>query len=198
MAGGLTSSGKLPSWVLKRVEYAVTSTTANDTLIFSSRYTLNVPPRLSTEGYPICEAKLMLDTYKSMGGKAKDLYLEAASTDTIGSAVFTRLLFASLLEDKSVLVVSSDFHVERVKCIFKKVFSLQPEIKISELKFHSCISETKSNSRKRHELSSIKNFNRQFGPIAAMKDFLIKFVNEHSNYNPLYQSKNVYDDTMLY
>ena len=198
MAGGLTGAGDLPDWVLDRVMYSVKHATRNDTLIFSSRYTLNLPPKIDPTGYPICEAKEMLKAYKSLGGLSTNLLLEVASTDTIGSAVFLRLLYSSILENETVLVITSDFHVDRVKNIFDKVFTLQPALDGISLQFKSCTTKMHKEKRMQHERRSIETFREQFGSILTMEDFLKEFLTKHTNYNYQYGSQGNYDDTMLY
>lgn len=198
LGGGLTDAGDLPNWVSCRVRYAVKHATINDTLIFSSRYTLNIPPKIDSHGYPICEAKKMLEKYQESGGVSKKLFLETASTDTIGSAVFLRLLYSSILENQNINIITSDFHARRAKKIFEKVFSLKPKLKSIYISYKSCPSSISSASRAQHEYDSAIRFENQYGKVERLDFFLQKFLSEHTNYNKEYSSSNKYKDGMLY
>jgi len=52
--------------------------------------------------------------------------MENLSDDTIGNAIFSRLLFTDLHPEwKKIEIVTSDFHMERTKAIFQWAYSLE-------------------------------------------------------------------------
>ena len=65
---------------------------------------------------------------KSMGDYAREkgfdgrVLLEDSSRDTVGNAVFTKLEFAWNEGWKDLLVISSDYHIQRVQEIFRFVY----------------------------------------------------------------------------
>lgn len=55
------------------------------------------------------------------GVREEDLYLEKNSRDTVGDAYFTIKNVAIPKGFKSLLIVSSDYHLERAKVVFEKI-----------------------------------------------------------------------------
>ena len=97
LGGGVQSDGKVPQWVDDRIIFAASRAGPSDTVLFSSIFSLNLPPKLDSDGYVISEAVQMAKRYVSLGGKGH-VRVENASFDTVGSAVFSRLLFGHLVD----------------------------------------------------------------------------------------------------
>ena len=58
LGGGLNADGSLPEFVQNRVDW-VNKHSSSDIILFSALYSLNVPPKLSKEGFPLSEAHQM-------------------------------------------------------------------------------------------------------------------------------------------
>ncbi len=160
---------------------------------------MNTPPKLDSLGFPLSEAKVMMEYYKSNGGASNNLYLENASTDTIGSAVFIKLLFSWLLENRNIFVITSDFHLKRTKVIFKKVLSIpRPYLKIKEIKFIGVNGKYRNILREKRELSQTIAFIEQYGSFSSINQFIYELVHNHNNYNAKYKSDCIDGIKLLY
>jgi uncharacterized SAM-binding protein YcdF (DUF218 family) len=118
LGGGITEEGSLPDIPKFRADKGLELFKAGvaDNIVISGRYGFLL-------GYvpPTTEARIMKDYLVSLGANEKNIFLEEKSTDTIGNAYYAKQI---LLDKnwKDVVVVTSDFHIERTKYIFSKVF----------------------------------------------------------------------------
>eukprot|EP00554_Chaetoceros_debilis_P012915 CAMPEP_0194114932 /NCGR_PEP_ID=MMETSP0150-20130528/21949_1 /TAXON_ID=122233 /ORGANISM="Chaetoceros debilis, Strain MM31A-1" /LENGTH=189 /DNA_ID=CAMNT_0038805279 /DNA_START=415 /DNA_END=981 /DNA_ORIENTATION=- len=55
---------------------------------------------------------------------ADDVYAETTSYDTISNAFFARTSFCDLVGWKKLLIITSEFHMKRTKCIFDWVMNV--------------------------------------------------------------------------
>ena len=189
LGGGLLQNGGLPNYIVQRVKYCISEACTNDAIVFSSRYSLNSRPKLDERGFPKSEAKTMLDYYVNNEGGSKNLYLENASTDTIGSALFTRLLFGGLFQNKKLTVITSDFHLSRVTIIFEKVFlNLSHSLNFKELKFVGTQGPKNLQEREEREDKQIKLFKEEYMNIVSLNEFMMHMLTFHDNYSKDYQS----------
>lgn len=90
----------------------------------------NVAPRIIASGYygfmasykpPITEASAMKEYMLKNGISDNDILLEEKSKDTIGNAYFTKIQYLKPNWWKNIVVVTSDFHLQRAKYVFEKV-----------------------------------------------------------------------------
>ena len=88
--------------------------------------TVHRPPPLDPAGRPIFEAVAGARYLMSRGVDPKLIYTETSSYDTIGNALFARLLHTDPREWKRLMVITSEFHMERTREIFRWIFSLAP------------------------------------------------------------------------
>ena len=98
LAGGLLPNGGLPPHVWKRVEAGIQLARLGDLVVCSSSYSLNLPPKIRVDGHAYSEAHQMALAFKSARPDI-DVRIENFSHDTIGSAVFTRLVFLSIYKN---------------------------------------------------------------------------------------------------
>ncbi|MFH1089581.1 MAG: YdcF family protein [Candidatus Uhrbacteria bacterium] len=134
LAGGITKEGSLPDIPKFRADkgFELFKAGVADKIIISGRYSflLDYTP-------PTTEAQIMKDYLVALGIDKEKIFLEEKSTDTIGNAYYTKQI---LLDKnwKNIVVVTSDFHIERTKYIFSKIlgkdiFSVSYEEAPSEL-----------------------------------------------------------------
>lgn len=95
----------------------------------------------------------------------KKIFISRQSRDTVGDAVFARLLFASRLQ--SLTVVTSDFHLQRVILIFEKIFGSRCELKFFGADTHVEFSD----EQEIMEAASIDAFNATFKGVDATNDY---------------------------
>lgn len=199
LGGGLQIDGSLPSYVFNRVDYCIQNSCEKDFLIFSSRYSLNTPPKINKHGFPLSEAKQMLELYRSNGGISENLYLENASSDTIGSAFFTRILFEWLINNKELCIVTSDFHINRVKLIFTKILiGLQPKLRLGAINFIGLETKLASEARKDHEEQQLLGFKEEYGQFTNLGELSQYIFTWHGNYSPKFQSEKILSSKLHY
>ena len=122
--GGLYKDGKPHTFVQARLEKAWTLRHNTKYFILLSRGTTHAS-RLDSYGFPIDECKADAQFLYSLGDvDRKQLLLECWSLDTIGNAVATRFLHTELAGLKKLLIITNQFHMDRVKSIFNHIFGL--------------------------------------------------------------------------
>lgn len=76
----------------------------------------------------LSEAEVMMEYCKGNNISANKIIKETESLDTIGNAVFTRKIVDDLKEISEIFVVSSCYHMNRVRYIFDMVFGSNYQI----------------------------------------------------------------------
>ena len=102
------------------------------------------------------------------------------SRDTVGDAFFLRRRLVKL-SIKKITVVTSDYHVKRVKTIFKKFFELKSEVEIIGTVTNSNNYDTLTE----HEKSSSKAFIKTFTGVNFSSDNEVfkRLIEKHPYYN---------------
>jgi len=115
LGGGINPEGKLPGWVLSRLEKAnkLYQNRISSTILVSGK---------GRDNYPITEAEAMSAFLQQHGIPAVDILTEHLSTDTLQNAYFSRVIHTDPLEFHSATVVTNEFHFKRSKLIFDWVF----------------------------------------------------------------------------
>ena len=192
LAGGLTAEGKLPEWVhlriLKGIEIAKSVT--NPTVIFSSNYTLNKPPILQ-DGFPKSEAVEMARVFQRYADFKYCPLIENSSHDTIGSAFYVRSLLLNNDEKRDLLLVTSDFHMDRAAYIYQKVLSLEPPFNRVSLIPAATISNTQLLERRDKEKKAGEKVKKTLDGFNTVQQFRDWLFCEHSNYNVEFCSRNI-------
>lgn len=120
------------------------------------------------------EAKAMIEYLSEKGIPKEKLILEDKSRDTIGNAYFVK----GILKKngwKKIIIVTSDFHIDRTKYIFKKVFG--KGFKINFVKAGSDLSKEELEKVSKKEMKAL-NLTKQWldkienGNDKQLKDFL--------------------------
>ena len=201
MGGGISDDLSLPTHVLERVDLLTSITNKSDFILTSSSYSLNLPPKLNSGGFPISES-ITIGQYLKEEGYI-NVIAENWSHDTIGSALFCRAIVSSMeLQPKIINVVTSDFHHERVSKIFKWAFEgLSPFISL--VKIYPSITRGYSKqlleSRQAKEKQALKEFTRNFAQTTEFSNALHSLFLNHANYNLSFSSKiSNQEDKLLY
>jgi hypothetical protein len=116
--GGLGPDGGPAPWVVARLDAALAVPSGCPILLLSS----HSPHKPFSRHESIAGAEYLL----SRGCAAGRLYLDTWSLDTIGNAVFARLMHCDLRCWRRLLIVTSEFHMPRTEAIFRWIFSLPP------------------------------------------------------------------------
>lgn len=200
LGGGVNKNGNLPNHVLNRVDLVSNIATKEDLIIASSSFSLNIPPKLDKNNYVIFESTQIAREMKKRG--FKNIITENWSHDTIGSAIFCRMLICSIdVNFQKIIVVTSDFHFDRASNIFKWAFnSLKPVLKkIEVLSVESYEDNSEDLIKRNHkEKQSNISFERNFKNILDFDDALLSLLLNHDNYNLnlFSKHKNKYEISM--
>jgi hypothetical protein len=124
--GGVREGGVLPQWAVERFDRAI-ELHAGEPVICLSGGTVHRPPPLDSTGRPVFEAVAGARYLASRGLDPKLIYTEIASYDTIGNALFARLMHTDPRGWRRLLVITSEFHMGRTREIFRWIFSLAPD-----------------------------------------------------------------------
>lgn len=127
LMNGLRSDGSLTESSELRIKTAAKELREGDSVILSTGYTVNKPPIVDSKGFPILEADVGAIYFSTFAENTPDIsiYAETYSRDTIGNIYFSKLLFLDLLCPKEVVIVTSSFHMERVKAVCDLIFRLE-------------------------------------------------------------------------
>lgn len=136
LGGGVSSEGDIFPEAKSRVEKAVELYKINfvSQLIMSGRWSfiLNYTP-IKTE------AGAMKEYAISLGVPATKIITEESSQDTIGNAYFTKVNILEPAHWHDICVVTSDYHLERTRYIFKKIMGSEYNINFATA--HSYLSD---------------------------------------------------------
>ena len=129
---------------------------------------------------------------ESLGVEPSDIYLEGYSDDTLGNAFFARVMHADARSSwRRILVITSEFQMERTKAIYDWVFGLAPwagaarkyELRYDAVDDVGALPARALRSRRSREASSLRAF--LDGPLPKMRllDDVHRWINtRHSGY----------------
>jgi hypothetical protein len=147
--------------------------------------TVHRPSPLDASGRPIFEAVAGARYLLSKGVFPQRVYTEISSYDTIGNALFARLIHAGPRRWRRLLVVNSEFHMPRTVEIFRTVFGLLPD-EGYQLEFQSTanvgIPARALEARLSRELTSLEAFRRL--SCTTLEDLHAWLYSEHKAYTP--------------
>jgi len=191
LAGGLDNLGRNHPWVKDRLDVAFRLYKLKKRkILIVGGGTYHRPPHLNRENYVIHESTMGAKYLLDLGVHPDDLYREWASYDTIANGYFSLLNFVFPMDIKSVLVITSDFHMPRSKAIFEWIYSLwskstnQPisldflEVSTKYLDNEIIEARTIRENRSLHNLQ-----NSTMKKINTWIDFHSWFYREHQAYN---------------
>ena len=127
VCGGLERDGTPHPWVIRRLDKAMEFYTGKELFLISGRGTPYRPPPKDRYGFPIDECDASAKYLAGRGIRPERILLERFAMDTIGNGYFKRVLFAEPMKLRRILVVTSEFHMPRVKKIFNWVYALKPQ-----------------------------------------------------------------------
>jgi len=121
LGGGIDKNGNLPQYVKKRLDKAIEifKKNKNAKILVSGKYSFLYPKNLIP---PVTEAQAMKDYLIKKGILKKNIFLENKSKDTISNAYYAKKIYFIPKKEKRAKIITSEFHLPRVRYIFKKVF----------------------------------------------------------------------------
>jgi hypothetical protein len=128
--------------------------------------TLTMPGGYATKGVPCTHSEAMRRYAIEKGMDDSRIYSENLSLDTVGEAIFTKLgvVFPNKLE--SIIAVSHDYHIPRLKEIYQFVYGNQFDLRFE--KVDSGLAKDPVTLSK--EEKSLKAFSETFRGISSAKD----------------------------
>ena len=87
--------------------------------------TAHLPQLLSKDGLPIWESTSCA-AYLKTRFEISNVYVETTSYDTIGNAFYTRTSHTDINGWRRLLIVTSEFHMDRTRAIFDWIFDFPP------------------------------------------------------------------------
>jgi hypothetical protein len=184
--GGLTKTGCLHPWTIARLDLALEHDQENVYFMLLSGGTVHKPPPLNDNGYPLFEARVAAEYLIDEGIPAQRILTENSSYDTIGNAFFSRMIHAQPCKLKNLLVVTSQFHLERVQTAFQWVYSLTPLPYEFHLAFKASpnrgLSGELLQARKAKEKRSLESLQKTTEKIHSLHTFHDWFFTQHEAY----------------
>lgn len=198
--GGLLPDGTLPPWTIERLNQAVKYKSQTNWIAFLSGGTVHKPPPLTKDGYPMFESKNAAAYLIHKGVKPEMLLTEISSYDTIGNAYFSRLLFSDPGQFQKILVITSEFHLARVKAAFEWIYSLKPLVTDYQLQFEAVpnigLSPQVLEGRVVREKKSLDSLNKKKKSIKTIVEFHTWFYTEHTAYSVKSQPEKANGDVL--
>lgn len=120
LGGGIHLQGNLPPHVYQRLDKALLLSKSHPQarIVLSGKHSF----LYRQQKPPITEARKMAEYLLEKGVLKKQILLEQKSKDTIGNAYYLKKLVFLPRQERSAIVITSPFHLSRVRYIFGKVF----------------------------------------------------------------------------
>lgn len=122
--GGIKDGREVPLWVRRRLDRAV-ERWRGEYIIALSAGTTHKPPPLDENGFPVFESVVSARYLIERGIDPRKVLVETCSYDTIGNAYFSKVIHVDPMGFKKLSVITSSFHIERVRVVFEWVYGLE-------------------------------------------------------------------------
>lgn len=185
--GGLDPATAQPHpWVCARLDAALEYSNRTRFFIVLSRGSTHKPPPIDCDGFPITEAAASANYLQSHGITDSRILMDTWSLDTIGNAFFARTMICEPLVLRRFCIITSNFHMPRVRVIFDWVFKLDSWNTVLEYKETPDVGMTieQSTARIQKECASLQNLRNTTIPKHDTLQKLAHFLMiEHKAYN---------------
>jgi len=134
LGGGVPESiDEPPIYVIERCKVAANifnalsdNTNRAPNIVTLSAGTAHLAQLLSPEGLPIWESTASAGyLINTLGIDKSKIFVETTSYDTISNAFFARTSFTDIMGWNNIVVITSEFHMDRTKAIFDWIFHVQ-------------------------------------------------------------------------
>ena len=195
LAGGFNKNGIINDWVKRRLDYFINLYNNNknkiEYVVCLGGGTYHKPPILNENNYVVHESTGLVKYLLDNNIPKNIIMKEWFSYDTIANGYFSYVNFTKMRNWKNILVITSDFHLERSKLIFSWIYSLEnikfnlDFIGVSDLGLNNDI----ISCRKIREKKSIENLKKVILKIDNLEKLHKWFYNEHNCYNCNFENK---------
>lgn len=177
LGGGVpTSLYEPPLYVQERCDQAASISQNRIPILCLSAGTAHLPQRMNANGLPLWEATSSAAYLQQRHG-ISNVYVETTSYDTIGNAFFARTSHCQVAGWRKLLIVTSEFHMERTKAIFDWIFGVDNgNFQLSYLATAntglSASAVEARLERERQSLASVQQLSRQYRSLKGVWQFL--------------------------
>jgi hypothetical protein len=188
LTNGNSSAVEVSQSTLFRLKKVTELDIQESIIITSTGYTVNKKPFLNTEGFPVFESVLAAHTLVDKLNVASDqIIAESFSRDTIGNIYLSLTSILMPMGIKNLVVVSSEFHLNRVKLICNWLSQLFiPNISIEFIAAENPAYEIElAEAVAQKENEAIVALSTIIQKITKPQDFVFWFFHEHKAYSHL-------------
>ena len=186
LAGGITNDGLVHPWVERRL-YAGYLFYINKKakLICLGGGSYHIPAICNSDGFVIHESTACAEYLINLGIDSKDVYKEWSSYDTIANGYFGFTNHIIPMGLKKILIITSEFHMDRTKEIFNWMNDLYNNI--VDIQYYSVTDEALDieiiTNRRSREVQSLLSLKIHVIPkIKTIQEFHKWFYGEHKAY----------------
>lgn len=124
LLNGINQTDQLKESSILRCEEGLRHYTGGEHIIVSTGYTTNKPPLIKQNGFIAYEADVAANYLFNRGVEKNHIWTETFSKDTIGNIYFSNIFHLLPLGIKDLAIVTSSFHMQRVKLAAEWIFGL--------------------------------------------------------------------------
>lgn len=186
MAGGLDEKAGIHPWVRNRLDVAIELYRKNPSteILCTGGGTYHKPPALNNEGFVIHEATACAEYLMKNGVPSEKVLKEWGSYDTIASVYFCLLQCIIPREWSDICVITSSFHMPRVKLLFRWICSLYCYWNVDFVEASDDnLDQSVIKERVYRERSSVRSLEELQKRVLTKKDFNIWLFSEHKAYS---------------
>lgn len=182
LSGGLRADSELPDWVIARCDVALELEC--DRYVICSRYSRNLPQKISSDGYVVCENQKIAEYLIGKGVDSSKVLLESFSTDTIGSAVFAAMILSAIKYDRArCFLITSDWHIARASAIFQWIFDIKFK-GLCDLRYVGVQGPAINlTQRANREALALARFHEEWYGLSSFHDVLTHMFQSHADYS---------------
>jgi len=120
LGGGIDLQGHLPDFVQQRLDKAIglLKEHPQSKIIVTGKYSF----LYHKDKPPLTESDAMADYFIGKGIEDTRILREKESKDSIGNAYYLKINFFLPQKVRSAIIITSHFHLERIKYVFHKIF----------------------------------------------------------------------------
>lgn len=188
LTNGNSSAAEVSQSTLFRLKKVTELDIEESIIITSTGYTVNKKPFINKEGFPVFESVLAAHTLvDKLKISSNQIIAETFSRDTIGNFYLSLTSILMPLGINNLIVVSSEFHLNRVKLICNWLCQLFiPNISLEFIaaenpKYNIEIAEAVAQK----ENEAIVSLSAIIQKISVPQDFVFWFFHEHKAYSHL-------------
>jgi uncharacterized SAM-binding protein YcdF (DUF218 family) len=128
----------------------------------------------------LCISDAMAGYLQAAHGLAEgQLLIDRRSRDTVGDAVFSKIMLTGIFANREIVVATSDYHADRALKVFRFIYGPDWQVSVAGAVVGS------TNEQRLHERQSLAAFEQTFEGIASGDDKRIQatLVTKHPYYN---------------